>query len=273
MNEKINVLDIQGKKIKEIEMPEFFKQKIREDIISKIIESRKSKQPYAPSPVAGKQHSASGLIRHRRHVWKTHYGQGRSRIPRKIISKKGNRINWIGAEIPSTRGGRRAHPPRVEGTINANKINRKELRIALLSALSASANPKEIKKKYENLREKNINAPFVVDGKITELKTKEVVETLGKVLGEAFGAAISKKSIRAGKGKRRGRKYKETAGALIVLGNSEKIKTNIIESKNVSNLNVIDLSNGGQGKLTIYTENAIKDLNERLNKTKEEKEK
>ena len=107
------VLDINGKKLRTIDLHSCFSKKIREDIIAKVLEVKKNKQPYAPSPVAGKQHSASGKIRHRRHVWKSGYGKGISRIPRKIISRRGSQFNWIGAEIASTVGGRRAHPPKI----------------------------------------------------------------------------------------------------------------------------------------------------------------
>jgi len=93
--------------------------------LQKFWKQKKSQQPYAPSPVAGKQHSASGKIRHRRHVWKSHYGQGISRIPRKSVSRRGDRFNWIGAEISSTRGGRRAHPPKILSMINTKKITKK----------------------------------------------------------------------------------------------------------------------------------------------------
>ena len=124
---QVKILDIEGKEKKKIEIPNFFTQKIRKDIISKILEAKKRKQPYAPSPVAGKQHSASGLIIHRRHVWKSGYGKGISRVPRKVMSKKGSQFNWVGAEVSAMRGGRRAHPPKILSMINTNKINKKEL--------------------------------------------------------------------------------------------------------------------------------------------------
>jgi len=66
------------RKIKEIEMPKCFSVKIRDDLIAKVIETQKIKQPYAPSPVAGKQHAAKGKIVHRRHVWRSGYGRGSS---------------------------------------------------------------------------------------------------------------------------------------------------------------------------------------------------
>ncbi len=123
---KAEILDINGKKSKSIDLPRFFSNKIREDVVSKVLEAKKSWQPYSPSLVGGKQHAASGKMRHRRHVWQTHYGKGMSRIPRKVMSRKGNQFNWVGAEVSSTRGGRRAHPPKVISLLNLKKINKKE---------------------------------------------------------------------------------------------------------------------------------------------------
>ena len=86
-----------------------------------------------------------------------------------------------------------------------------------------------------------------------------------KILGEnLFGIALKKKSVRAGKGKLRGRKYKANAGMLLVTGKDEKLKTNAFEIKGAKNISVSDLAKGGVGRLTVYTEMAIKDLEERL---------
>jgi len=261
---KANILNIDGKKVKEMELPRCFSQKIREDIVLKVLEAKKTKQPYSPSPVAGKQHSASGKIRHRRHVWKTHYGHGISRIPRKIISARGNRFNWIGAIIPSARGGRRAHPPKVISMINTKKINKKELKIAFMSALSATADSKLVQKKYLRLKNKEVKGlPIIVESKLISLKTKEFFSSLKKILGNLFEVALQKKSVRAGRGKVRGRKYKKNAGVLIVVGKKEKLKIKGVEIQNSGTLGVNDLAKGGQGRLVVYTENAIKELGER----------
>jgi len=262
---KTDVLDLNGKKLKDINVPSCFLQKIREDIILKVLETKKTKQPYAPSPVAGKQHSASGIIHRKRHSWKISYGRGISRVPRKIMSRRGSQFNWVGAEIAGNTGGRRAHPPKILSIVKTKKINKKEMRTALISALSATANEKEIRKKYPSLKDKKLrNVPIIAESKITSLNTKKLLESLKKILEGAFEIAIKKKDIRSGKGKFRGRKYKESSGALLVTGQNEKIKTNLIDSVNTKNLSVIDLAKGGQGRLTIYTENAIKDLADKL---------
>jgi len=78
---KANLLSIEGNKLKQIEVPSFFGGKIRKDLIQKIVETKKITQPYSPSPVAGNQYSASGVLKHHRKVWKSQYGRGMSRVP------------------------------------------------------------------------------------------------------------------------------------------------------------------------------------------------
>ena len=63
---KTKIFDAEGKRTKEMELPSFFSETVRDDIVAKVLEASKSMQPYAPSLVAGKQHSASGIIRHAR---------------------------------------------------------------------------------------------------------------------------------------------------------------------------------------------------------------
>src|SRR4030043_559157 len=260
---KAKILEINGKEKGTIELPSCFSSNIREDIVSKIVEAKKREQPYSPSPMAGKQHAAKGKVVHRRHVWRSGYGRGMSRVPRKIFSQKGSQFNWEAAEVPFARGGRRAHPPKVIARMNPLKINKKEMRIGLQSALSATANQTEMSKRYERLKDKKIEKlPFVAESKITSLKFKELLSGLKNILGGLFELAIKKKKVRSGKGKLRGRKYKSNAGLLIVIGNDEKMNTSRFDVKKAKDVNILDLARGGLGRLTLYTEKAIKNLGE-----------
>jgi len=263
---KTAVFDIHGKKAKDIELPLFFSQPVRGDLISRIVENKKRIQPYAPSLVAGKQTAASGKIVHRRHVWRSGYGRGMSRIPRKIMSRRGSQFNWVGAEIASTRGGRRAHPPKVASMVNMVKVNKKEAKLALLSALGATADKNQIVQRYQKIDGKDLkDLPIVVESKMINLKTKEVLDSMKKILGEKiFEISIRKKSVRSGRGKRRGRKYKSNSGILVILGKKEKMKAGIFSTKNIENLGISDLASGGPGRLVVYTEQAIKDLGEKF---------
>nr|AJS12595.1 50S ribosomal protein L4P [uncultured archaeon] len=260
MKTKLYLID--GKHGKEIEMPKEFSAPIRQDILQKVLEAKKTIQPYGAFALAGKQQVASGIIIRRRHVWKSGYGHGSSRVPRKRMMRRGTQFSWVGAFAPGTVGGRKAHPPKPK--INDLKINKKELKIAFVSALSATANSEMISKKYLRLNDKKISAPFVVESKFTELKTQKLLGSLEKILGELFEVAVKKKSIRAGRGKMRGRRYKSNAGMLFVVGKNEKLKTTKFDVTDAKNLNVLDLAQGSAGRIVVYTEQAIKDLGERL---------
>ncbi len=261
---KMKIIDKEGKATKEITLPKCFNAKIREDIVAKVLEAKKTMQPYSPSPVAGKQQSDRGKIRHRRHVWQTHYGRGLSRVPRKVMSRRGTQFNWEASGVPHVKGGPRAHPPKVVSMINSKRINKKELKIAFESAISATADKKYIDKKYKNISEKDLqekNVPFVIASDVLNLKTNQRLNLIKKILGDKINSIIKrKKSKRAGVGKLRGRKHKKNAGMLLVIGVKEKIKTTMFDVINVKELGVMDLAQGGLGRLTMFTEGAIKYL-------------
>jgi len=257
---KVSVMHADGKKGKEIELPSFFSDRVREDIIAKIVEIEKRQQPFGVFWRAGKQHSASGIISHMRHKWKTQYGHGIARTPRKIMWRRGDQFYWIGAEVANTRGGRRAHPHKVD--LAGKKINKKEYALALKSCLAATASLDYLKNKYSSLNDKKIEAklPLVIDSKILEMKAKDFFAGIRKILGELYDIAIPEKKIRAGKGVKRNRKYRENAGMIIVIGKDEKTNLSGVEIKKASELDVSDLASGNPGRLTLYTENAIKEL-------------
>jgi large subunit ribosomal protein L4e len=255
---KTEILSIEGKKIKEIELPSVFSVKVREDIIKKIFEAEKKIQPYGPDPKAGRQSSASGRIRHIRHKWRTAYGKGISRIPRKTMWRRGTQFYWVGAEVSGTRGGRRAHPPKMIHFLEEKKINKKEKTLALKSAISSTSHSEFLSQRYSKINETKIKLPIVVESKISGLKTKDLFTSLKKILGEMFVVAKKSESIRCGKGKARNRKNKKTQGALIITGNDEKIKTSVLDSKKVKDLEIKDLY--PVGRIVVYTEDSIKDL-------------
>lgn len=264
---KIQILDINGKKTKEI-TTKLFEEPIRKDIIYKIVEAEKIKHPSSNKFNSGMNRSASGLLRRTRKVWKSDRGKGLSRIPRKIMSRRGTQFNWVAAIIPSARGGRRAHPPKA--FTSPKKINKKEMQKALLSALTYTTSIEEIQRKYASLADKKITIklPIVVEEKFLKLKTKESFESLQNILGELYSIAIQKSSIRAGVGKTRGRKHKKNAGLLLLIGKQEKIKLQGVEVLNVDQVSVSDLASNG-ARLVIFSENAINELEKFGNKSGE----
>jgi large subunit ribosomal protein L4e len=256
---RMQILDKTGKESGNIEMPENFSYPLREDIILKVFEAEREWQPFGNYTEAGKRHSASSIQRRKRHSWKSSYGKGASRTPRKIMSRDGSSFNLVGAEVANTRGGRRAHPPKSWENMY-RKINKKELLLAMNSALSATLNKKILEKKF-NREVKNPSVVFSPE--ILKLKTKDFIVVVEKAFG--VDCLMKVKRQRAGMGKARGRRYKRTSGLLFVLGNDESMKRKGIDVVRVKDLKMKHLAPAGQpGRFAAYTEKAIKEIGERF---------
>ena len=247
---RANVYGIDGEIKEEIELPKCFSFEYRPDLITKafnIIRSN-ARQPYGTNKRAG-------------HYVAESFGPGRgiSRVPR-IESGRG-------AFAPQTVKGREAHPPKVE-KIWKRKINRKEMLLARLSAISATANEEIVRQRGHKF---NTSLPIVLDDSIDEInKTKEIISLFKKIgIFDDVIRAKEGKHIRAGIGKARGRKYKKPKSILIVTDKNEKIKKvagNLagVDVVSVDELNVAHLAPGGQaGRLTVYTKGAINKLGEK----------
>ncbi|MCK5449843.1 50S ribosomal protein L4 [Candidatus Pacearchaeota archaeon] len=259
---KTKLFDKSGKEKGSVGLPKNFSVKIREDILARVFDAQRGvyAQAYGAKEGAGAQYSASGIIKKKRHDWKASYGKGISRIPRKVMSRHGASFNWIGATVASTRGGRRPHAPRSEKNL-LKKINKKELLIAFNSALAGTINSNFLEKKYG----RKVESGFIFDGDVLKLKTKDFIVSMKAIFGESFESVLKHKTVRAGIGKMRGRKYKSNAGLLFVIGNEEKMKRKGIEVVNVSDLTIKDLSpNGEPGRLVCYTENAVSEIGGRF---------
>src|SRR3989344_3524625 len=120
---KADILNLEGKKIKSIDLPIQFNEEYRPDLIRRAVLTIQSnkRQPYGVMPGAGMRYSAK--LSRRRRDYKTAYGHGISRAPRKTLWHRGSQFGWVGAFAPGTVGGRRAHPPKAE-KIWIKKINK-----------------------------------------------------------------------------------------------------------------------------------------------------
>ncbi|MDH5482557.1 MAG: 50S ribosomal protein L4 [Candidatus Bathyarchaeota archaeon] len=248
------VFNLQAKAVGKMTLPPVFNTPLRPDVIKRAVLALQSRrfQPQGRDPMAGKRTSAES-----RGV-----DLGISRVPR--IKGPGGRA----AFAPGTVGGRLAFPPTSKKKI-IKRIPKKEKRLALRSAIAATAS-KEAVASRGHLAEDVPEIPTVVTEDLEALrKTKEVEETLIKlgVLSDIYRVRESRK-IRAGKGKYRGRKIKQAVGPLIVVAENKGISEaarNIpgVDIVTVEDLNVETLAPGTHaGRLTIWTESAIKKLNE-----------
>jgi large subunit ribosomal protein L4e len=255
---KAKILDKTGKEKSSIEMPANFSGDIRKDVLLKVFEAQKRETPYGPMYFAGRNYAASGILRRKRHEWKVTYGKGISRSPRKIMSRHGQSFQWVGASANYTRGGGRAHPHRPD-EVQFKKVNKKELNIAMNSAFMGTVDAKSLEEKY---RVKFASLPVVVDEAVLKIKTKEFIELMNKIFGEASGKILKVKAQRAGQGKARGRRYKSSAGLLFVISSDEKMNRKGIEIVKAKELALKDLAPNGQpGRFAIYTEKALKEIN------------
>ncbi|MBU2639540.1 MAG: 50S ribosomal protein L4 [Nanoarchaeota archaeon] len=263
---KVKIFDINGKSGKEIELPIQFNEEINPNLIKRAVLAISSieRQPYGAMPKAGQRSSAK--LSRRRRQYRGSYGHGISRVPRKILWRRGTQFGWEGAFAPGMRGGRRAHPPK-SSKIFEVKINKKERRKAIRSALSASVLKEYVEKRH--LVPDNI--PLIIENKFEEInKTKDVKNILTKLGLEKELERIKERKIRAGKGKVRGRKYKTKRGPLLVVSKEcslERAGRNLqgIEVSKVNSLNAKKLAPGCvPGRLIIWSENAI----ERMRKEK-----
>ncbi|MBM3230242.1 50S ribosomal protein L4 [Candidatus Pacearchaeota archaeon] len=251
---KATLFDSNGKQKSQIELPAVFNTPVREDLIKKAYEAEKFSlmQSYGPDPRAGRKHSASGTIRHARHKWKGHYGKGISRLPRKQMWRRGTQFLWVGAEVSNTRGGRSVHAAsRVKAF---RKINQKERTRALQIGIAATAQPTFLAQHYPTLTK--ITSPVILES--LPKKVRACKAALQTILGDAMQNVFQVHAVRHGKGKLRGRKYKSSAGALVVVGSKESqtlAGLEVVSAKELMMHHVYPL-----GRIAVYTQAALEEL-------------
>ena len=249
---EVNVYNLEGNAAGSVELPSAFDTPYRPDIIRKAVNAAQAnrRQPYGASPMAGRWQTAES--------WGP--GRGVSRVPRLT---QGRRATFA----PHVRGGRRAHPPRAERDWS-EKINKKERRLALRSALAAAADPEKVRGRGHKF---DLDAtPLVVeDGLLNIQETQQLIETLTHLgLGDDLDRAREGRSIRAGKGKLRGRRYRTPTSVLLVIHEDGPVRLaagNVpgVEAVTPNNLNVERLAPGGDpARLVVFTKSALAALEE-----------
>ncbi len=260
VSRRVSVFNLKGKPIGEIELPRVFNTPLRPDIIRRAFISAFTAriQPQGRDPLAGKRTTAES--------WGVGYGV--ARIPRVKGSwyPKASR----GAFAPMTVGGRRAHPPRADEVV-WERINKKEKRLAIMSAIAATADPTLVSARG-HIIDKVPQIPLIVSDELEKLSRAVQVRELFKNLGiwDDVERAKKGKKIRPGKGKFRGRRYKRRKSVLIVVSRDDGIYRAArnfpgVDIVNVDNLSVLHLAPGGHpGRLTIWTKSAIEKLKEKF---------
>ena len=244
---EVNIIDLSGNTTKNITST-IFDEEYRPDLIKKAVLAAQAnrQQPYGPHMYAGLRTSAEG--------WGP--GRGVSRVAR---LKNGSKA----ARIPQAVKGREAHPPKPE-TDRTEKINDKERNKAIKSAVAATANQKLVKERGHQFE---AQLPLIVVDELSALsKTKDVKSFMEAVHVWDDILRAKEKTIRAGKGKLRGRKYKRSKSILIVTTEDKglfKAARNLpgVDIITPEKLNAELLAPGtSAGRLTIFTESAIAKL-------------
>ncbi|HLC88584.1 MAG TPA: 50S ribosomal protein L4 [Candidatus Nanoarchaeia archaeon] len=260
---KLAIFNQEKNKTGEKELPQQFKEEYRPDLIRRAVQAleRASRQNPGSHPEAGKR--SSSTVSKRRRDYRGCYGFGISRVNRKIHSRRGTRMFWVGAFTAQTVGGRRAHPPKAE-KVRVQLINKKENRKAIRSAMAATLNQQIVAGRGHHVP---VEYPFILDASFENLtKTKEVERILIHLGFEKELQRSSVKKVRAGMGKLRGRKYQRKKGILIVVGDNCPL---LKAAKNIAGIDVIAaktlnaklLAPGAMpGRATLWTAKAIANI-------------
>ncbi len=260
---KANVYDMAGKVKNQVELPGVFSTQLRKDLVLRAFLSfmSASRRKHSRDVMAGKRTSA--CYHGRRSVFNSMANKEMARGPR--ITGQGY-LNMRLRFAPHAVKGRLAHPP-LERKVFLEKINDKERKLAIQSAIAATANKDAVSKRGHKLP--SVELPIIVDDLLQKVSKTNDVEKLFIALGlNDEMERTAEKTIRAGKGKGRGRKYKMKTGPLIIISKNEGIAK---AAANMEGVDVVDVANvnakllapgGAYGRLTVWTESAIKKLAE-----------
>jgi large subunit ribosomal protein L4e len=253
----VSVYDEKGQSTgNSVVLPAVFRAPIRTDIVNFVHDQmrRNKRQAHAVSDKAGEQTSAES--------WGT--GRAVARIPR--VRGGGTHRSGQGAFGNMCRGGRMYAPLKVWRKWH-RKINLKQRRYALVSAIAASGVPSLVMARGHSV-ETVPEIPLVLSDKVQDLKkTKEAVAVLRKVgAWSDILKVYASKHTRAGKGKMRNRRTVMKRGPVIIYDKDNGVKKafrNIpgVSLLSVERLNLLRLAPGGHvGRFVIWTESAFKKL-------------
>ena len=254
---KITTYTTTGTKEGEIELPLIFSTPFRRELIHKAwtnITSHKF-QPQGRHPSAGQDVVADSND--------PPTGQGVSRVAR--AKGGGGGRQGQGAEVASTRGGRQAHPPIVAKVIY-KKLNKKENKLALCSAIAATAS-----KELVELRGHKIQGietfPIIVSDDIESIsKANDILKILDSLKLTQDLTRLETRKSRSGQSRLRGRSKKVGKSILFVTKDASNLSKAIgslpgVEVRKVTDLSILDLAPGAHPiRLTVYSKSAIEEI-------------
>jgi large subunit ribosomal protein L4e len=246
---KATVYSIEGKALKQIDLPAVFESPKREDLVKRAVLSEESRlyQPKGSYRFAGLETSAR--YRGRKEDFGTVKNKGIPHLPHEVLPK--GQLGKV-KRVPHAVKGRRAHPPKAQKN-TVELINKKEHSRALASALSFSADRETVCRRVHS--DIGVSIPIVLESNFEKLgKAKDVRKVLDALnLGKLLDKA-----------RRNG-----TRSALVVIsaGPVKKAAANLpgVDVVRASELSVKDLAPGTHpGRLTLFSESAIPEIAKRF---------
>ena len=254
---KITTYTTTGTKDGEIELPLIFSTPFRRELIHKAwinLTSHKF-QPQGRHPSAGQDVVADSND--------PPTGQGVSRVAR--AQGGGGGRQGQGAEVASTRGGRQAHPP-IVGKVIYKKLNKKENKLALCSAIAATSSKTIIESRGHKI-EGIESFPIIVSDDVESIsKSNEMVKVLESLKLTQDTDRLESRKSRSGQSRLRGRSKKVGKSVLFVTKDDKEVSKAIgalpgVEVKSVKDLSVLDLAPGSHPiRLTVYSKSAIEEI-------------
>jgi large subunit ribosomal protein L4e len=255
---KAPVYDLKGNSKGEVTLGKAFACPPRKDLIKKAVLSEQSRerQPYGTNPLAGQRTSAD--YKGRRGIRGSMMNREMSRMKR---ITGGGFLRWRARAIAGVVKGRKAHPPKA-GKNWEKKMNKKERKLALLSAVSCTADRKLVEERghaIEGVR----HIPLILEDNLQGVKKSREVVDLLKALG--LGKELERcgeKKTRAGRGKTRGRRTIKSKGPLIIISEDRGVGKASGGIPGVDIVAVKDLKAGMlapgtvPGRLTVWTKSA-----------------
>jgi large subunit ribosomal protein L4e len=252
----VTVFSAEGAAGSSTALPGVFLAPVRPDVVHQVTVglSKNKRQPYCVNKYAGKQVAATS--------WGT--GRAVSRIPR--VRGGGTHRSGQGAYGNMCRGGRMFAPTKTWRKWHA-KINITQRRYAACSAIAASGVTPLVMARGHKIDE-TPECPLVVDTSVESTTKTAAAVALLKKLGAYVDVekVIASRTMRAGKGKMRNRRFVQRRGPLVIYAKDEGLTRafrNIpgVELACVDSLNVLQLAPGGHlGRFCVWTQAAFDKL-------------
>jgi large subunit ribosomal protein L4e len=255
---KVPLLSVSGSQEGDVELPLVFSTPLRNDLIHKAyihLEShgfqRQGRYPNAGMDVVAESNNPPT-------------GHHAARVAR--MRGGGGGRQGQGGGVAMVRKGRQAHPPVVEKVVY-KMLNKKESKLALCSAIAATAS-ESLVKLHGHRVDKIKSFPVVVSDQIESVsKSKDLFKIFDSLhLSQDVSRIDDRLKRRSGKPQLRGRSTKVGKSVLLVVKDAKNLSkacgsllgVDVVETKNLS---VLDLAPGSKPiRLTVFSKSSIEEI-------------